>query len=78
MRFASVYRQFADAGDFFEELRPFLTEAAPRYETAPRRCVSLRMMPMRLGSMAILQFIPHQQFIPNSSSAPPRLCEHSS
>jgi transcriptional repressor NrdR len=32
VRFASVYRQFADAGDFFEELRPFLTEArkAPR------------------------------------------------
>jgi transcriptional regulator NrdR family protein len=32
VRFASVYRQFADAGDFFDELRPFLNEArkAPR------------------------------------------------
>ena len=32
VRFASVYRQFADAGDFFEELRPFLTDGrkAPR------------------------------------------------
>lgn len=26
VRFASVYRQFADAGDFFDELRPFLTK----------------------------------------------------
>jgi transcriptional repressor NrdR len=26
VRFASVYRQFEDAGDFFEELRPFLTD----------------------------------------------------
>ncbi len=26
VRFASVYRQFADAGDFFEELRPFLAD----------------------------------------------------
>ncbi len=27
VRFASVYRQFEDAGDFFEELRPFLGES---------------------------------------------------
>lgn len=26
VRFASVYRQFADAGDFVEELRPFLAD----------------------------------------------------
>ena len=26
VRFASVYRQFEDAGDFFDELRPFLAE----------------------------------------------------
>jgi transcriptional repressor NrdR len=32
VRFASVYRQFADAGDFVDELRPFLAKAkqAPR------------------------------------------------
>jgi transcriptional repressor NrdR len=32
VRFASVYRQFADAGDFVEELRPFLANSkkAPR------------------------------------------------
>ena len=32
VRFASVYRQFADAGDFVDELRPFLASAkkAPR------------------------------------------------
>ena len=32
VRFASVYRQFEDAGDFVDELRPFLTDAknAPR------------------------------------------------
>ena len=32
VRFASVYRQFSDAGDFVEELRPFLSKAkqAPR------------------------------------------------
>ena len=27
VRFASVYRQFEDASDFFEELRPFLAES---------------------------------------------------
>ena len=27
VRFASVYRQFNDAYDFFEELRPMLTES---------------------------------------------------
>ena len=27
VRFASVYRQFADAGDFVEELRPFLAKS---------------------------------------------------
>ena len=27
VRFASVYRQFEDAGDFVDELRPFLTDA---------------------------------------------------
>ena len=27
VRFASVYRQFADAGDFVDELRPFLSNA---------------------------------------------------
>jgi len=27
VRFASVYRQFADAGDFVDELRPFLSGA---------------------------------------------------
>ena len=27
VRFASVYRQFADAGDFVEEVRPFLSKA---------------------------------------------------
>jgi transcriptional repressor NrdR len=27
VRFASVYRQFADAGDFVEELRPFLSKS---------------------------------------------------
>jgi transcriptional repressor NrdR len=27
VRFASVYRQFEDAGDFFNELQPFLIEA---------------------------------------------------
>tara|TARA_B100000945_G_scaffold206107_1_gene165758 strand:+ start:645 stop:962 length:318 start_codon:yes stop_codon:yes gene_type:complete len=32
VRFASVYRQFADAGDFVHELRPFLSKSnkAPR------------------------------------------------
>ena len=32
VRFASVYRQFADAGDFVDELRPFLskTRQTPR------------------------------------------------
>ena len=32
VRFASVYRQFADAGDFVDELRPFLskTKQTPR------------------------------------------------
>jgi transcriptional repressor NrdR len=32
VRFASVYRQFADAGDFVDELRPFLADSpkAPR------------------------------------------------
>ena len=32
VRFASVYRQFADAGDFVDELRPFLskTKQSPR------------------------------------------------
>jgi transcriptional repressor NrdR len=32
VRFASVYRSFEDAGDFFEELRPFLNDGrkAPR------------------------------------------------
>jgi len=30
VRFASVYRQFADAGDFVEELRPFLSKQSPR------------------------------------------------
>jgi transcriptional repressor NrdR len=32
VRFASVYRQFADAGDFIDELQPFLNDArkAPR------------------------------------------------
>ena len=32
VRFASVYRQFADAGDFVDELRPFLSNSkqAPR------------------------------------------------
>jgi transcriptional repressor NrdR len=32
VRFASVYRQFADAGDFVDELRPFLSnpKQAPR------------------------------------------------
>ena len=32
VRFASVYRQFADAGDFVDEVRPFLSKAkqAPR------------------------------------------------
>jgi transcriptional repressor NrdR len=32
VRFASVYRQFADAGDFVDELRPFLSKSkqAPR------------------------------------------------
>ena len=33
VRFASVYRQFEDAGDFFDELKPFLeseTRKAPR------------------------------------------------
>lgn len=31
VRFASVYRQFADAGDFVDELRPFLADRkAPR------------------------------------------------
>ena len=29
VRFASVYRQFADAGDFVDELRPFLSSAKP-------------------------------------------------
>ena len=28
VRFASVYRQFADAGDFVEELQPFLADSA--------------------------------------------------
>lgn len=28
VRFASVYRQFADASDFFQELQPFLAESA--------------------------------------------------
>ena len=27
VRFASVYRQFADAGDFFDELQPFLADS---------------------------------------------------
>ncbi len=27
VRFASVYRQFADAGDFVDELRPFLVNS---------------------------------------------------
>lgn len=29
VRFASVYRQFADAGDFVDELRPFLSSTKP-------------------------------------------------
>lgn len=30
VRFASVYRQFTDIQDFFEELRPLLTTEGPR------------------------------------------------
>jgi transcriptional repressor NrdR len=36
VRFASVYRQFADAGDFVDELRPFLAASREGAKKAPR------------------------------------------
>lgn len=45
VRFASVYRQFADARDFVDELRPMLGESRPPRqappETSPRQLTSL-------------------------------------
>src|SRR6185295_12338618 len=40
VRFASVYRQFNDAYDFFEELKPMLSEnpKAPRKSLSEPRC----------------------------------------
>jgi transcriptional repressor NrdR len=36
VRFASVYRQFADAGDFVNELQPFLTDSDEGIKKTPR------------------------------------------